>query len=317
MMKNIMFLTRVDRTQFIQRLVQYVDKHYIGSKIVLLSDNPYNAGRAYAHEFILVDRDIKSEYLKEIIVKHDITGLFVASNYDLRVLNEMASWLKEKNICYFGADDSSLSVCFSKTEMHDFLKKNNVATPKLYQIDELTQESFPLILKPDDGQGSAHVEEVNSFDMLHILCANNEKTIIQKKIDAPEYTVDCFNDFSGRLVVSVARQRINIDGAHATVCRINGDRKFVDIGNRISKGLNMFGPWNYQAFIVGDEIVVHDINPRIASGINFSIECGIDFHKYIVEYLMGNVIEMEAEHCELSWNDGILSSYTRYVPLIL
>lgn len=312
MENNILFITRVDRTYLVQKLVQYLDKNYQGIELIVASNDSFNCAMKYAHEFVNLDNNNPQQHIKQLIKNYHVGGIFVASNYDLKWILEIKTWLQKNGVKWFAPDDESLSICLSKRKAHDFLLNIGILVPDSFKIEELEDGcQFPVILKPSDGQGSVNVIEVFSIEEVLLYSNIIKDMIIQKKVVGKEYTVDCFNDFNGNMVLCVPRLRLSVMGAHAVASKIELNKNIIDIGRKIAQNLKIVGPWNFQVFIEYDKIVVHDINPRIASGINFSIESGFPFHKLIIEYLIGNSLTIDMVKCK-SIKNNVIYSYTQY-----
>lgn len=312
MRNNILFIIRVDRTYFVQKLVQYIDKKYQGKKVIVASNDPFNCAVKYAHEFVNLDDNNPQEHIKQLIEIYHVGGIFVASNYDLKWILEIKTWLQKNDIKWFAPDKETLSICLSKRKTYNLLSNIGVLVPRSFEIKELEDHSqFPVILKPSNGQGSFNVVEASSIEEVLLYNSIIKDMIIQKKIFGKEYTVDCFNDFNGKMILCVPRLRLSIAGAHAVVSKVELNKKIIETGRKISQNLIITGPWNFQVFVEHDNILVHDINPRIASGINFSIESGFPFHELIIEYLMDNWITLDKIKCKRIDND-IIYSYIQY-----
>lgn len=312
MENNILFITRVDRTYLVQKLVQYIDKNYQDKKIIVASDDSFNCAIKYAHEFVNLDNNNPEEHIKQLIKVYHVGGIFVASNYDLKLILQIKTWLQENGIKWFAPDEETLSICLSKQKSHNFLSNIGILVPPLFKIKELEDfNQFPVILKPSDGQGSFNVVEASSVEEVLLYSHVIKDMIIEKKIFGKEYTVDCFNDFNGNMILCVPRLRLSILGARASVSKIELNKNIIKTGIKLAQNLKITGPWNFQLFLEYGNILVHDINPRIASGINFSIESGFPFHKLIIEYLMGNFLRLDMAKCK-SINNNIIYSYTQY-----
>lgn len=290
-MIRILFFTRVDRTYLIQKISEYINSKNIKCELVVISDSLWNCCENHVKKYICIPPNVdKQDFVKEIIIKYNISGIFVASNYDLIHLIQMKQWLKEHQVRYYAPDERSLRICLSKVEQYYFLNENQFLTPKIYTLEEITSNKeeiiFPLILKPINGQGSRNIVEVSNLDEVKWYCKKEKDIIIQSKVYGKEYTVDCFNDFNGNLILCVPRERLVINGAHAIVAKINLNESIINMAIEMSRKLKIIGPWNFQLFEINEDFIIHDINPRIANGLIFSIESGAPFQELIVDNLL-------------------------------
>lgn len=289
-MISILFFTRVDRTYFIQKILEYIYLKHRDCKLVVISDNQWNSCRKFVEnfEYIPSNTDICS-FIKKVIKKYNVKGIFVASNYDLIYLINMKLWLKSNRIRYYAPDQKTLRICLSKMELNCFLKENDFLAPLTFTLEDVLkhgEEMFPLIVKPVDGQGSKNVIEVSNIDDLIWYCKKDSTLLIQTKIEGKEYTVDCFNDYDGELLICVPRERLIVNNGHAIAVQIKMNQELIKMASIISQKLKIIGPWNFQAFEVEGQFIIHDINPRMANGLIYSIEAGVPFDMLIVDYLL-------------------------------
>lgn len=269
-------------------------------QLVVLSDDEWNSCRSIVDHFVYLPKNEKNleGFLLNVINDFNVNGVFVASNFDLILLQNISGWLDEHQILYYGPDKTSLKMCLSKYEQHIFLKSIGVLTPRVYSYEEVMcneqKNIFPLILKPIYGQGSTGILLINDQEEL-LGKTYNEDILLQEKTEGIEYTVDCFTNERGDLLLSVPRIRTVISGAHSVVAKIQLNREIHKLALKINDNIRIFGPWNFQLFQNENGFIVHDINPRIASGIIFSLSAGAPFDEMIVNYLVKGVAETGKE----------------------
>lgn len=292
-MKTILFLTRVDRTFFIKRLLAYMNNTPMKYRLLVVSDDKWNASRALVENYIYMPPNVEQEaFLREVIEKYRVNGLFVASGLDLILLNNMRQWLVKTGVSYYSPDEASLKICLSKYEQFLFLRRIDVLTPLIYDYETVIQNGnkmFPLIIKPNCGQGSENIRLLRNIDELIEQHGYSKDMIIQKQETGIEYTVDCFTNKTGELVICVPRIRFIVSGAHTMVAKIRTNEiEILELASKLNRNLKIWGPWNFQLFKNERRLIVHDINPRIANGIVFSMQAGAKFEELIVEELLGN-----------------------------
>ena len=110
-MNSILFLTRVDRAAFIMKMKEYISESNLDCEIIIVSDNEYCCSQNIIDKFFLLpyDKHTHASYLKEIILKYNVKGFFVASNFDIEILLKLKKWLNSKDITYFSPDKKTLS----------------------------------------------------------------------------------------------------------------------------------------------------------------------------------------------------------------
>ena len=317
-MRNILFFTRVDRVALISEIRKYIEENCLNCKVVILSDNMYCPSQHFADEFILLpskNNKYISEFLKDIIIKNQIKGLFVASNFDIEFILEIEKWLINKGIVYFAPIRKTLKICISKKKIFKFLSQNKILTPCIYDYSYLLKKidiknlKYPLVLKPDIGQGSYNVHTIHNFDEFQYFYRRIEKPIIQQYISGEHYTIDCFNNLKKQLKIYVPRKRLVVERSHSSVSELINDEVIKELAFSLSNKLFITGMWNFQLIKNADGYFIYDINPRLASGLIYSIVSGIYFQKYIVDSLLGRNIS--------NWdyiipNGNVISEYKSY-----
>ncbi len=289
-MHTILFITRVDRTYFIKKLLDYARMKSV--KLIVLSDDDQNSCKLLVDNFIYMPSDInQKEFIKDIILRYSVEGIFVASNFDLLLLKRLDEWLTEKGIVYYGPKHDYIDVCLSKRKHNQLLKQLYLKSPNTYEIDDIIKQHrediYPLIIKPDYGQGSTNISLVFSLNELTKNYYNRNEFIAQEKIIGQEYTVDCFTDKAGELLLCVPRLRKKVVAGHSVISMVCFDEEIENLVEILNEKLKIFGPWNVQLFRNENGLIVHDINPRIANGIIYSLNAGAPFEKLIVDSLIG------------------------------
>lgn len=308
-MRSILFITRVDRAYFVSKLLSYIHTKTEKIDFVVVSDDQWNPCKVLVDNFVYMSPNInQEEFIIDILKKYNVKGVFVASNYDLILLKNIEFWLLEHDVSCYMPDEISLKICLSKYRQYHFLTEIGVLTPRVYDYEDILQNNqsgiFPLIVKPVYGQGSKEVVLVSSKEELKKK-AYNKDFLIQERTEGVEYTVDCFTDKNGNLLLCVPRIRESVLGAHAVAVKIQLNKEIYEVALRINANLKIYGPWNFQLFRTKNGYAVHDINPRIASGIIFSLEAGAVFDKLIIDYLLEDTTDTKKNTSYMHWvRDG-------------
>jgi carbamoyl-phosphate synthase large subunit len=181
--------------------------------------------------------------------------------------------------------------------MFKFLRKNGMPTPLIYEKSSILENidfadlNFPLVLKPDIGQGSYNVHIVNDVSEFRFFYGKIENPVIQQYVLGHHYTMDCFCDLTGQLKVCVPRKRLIVEGGSSIVSEIVNDEPIQELAYSLSNKITITGPWNFQVIMDRTGYFITDINPRIAGGLVYSIIAGVLFQKYIVDSLLGISIQ--------------------------
>lgn len=137
---------------------------------------------------------------------------------------------------------------------------------------------FPLLVKPDRGQGSSGVVVVNDLEELEQAVSSVKDPIVCEYLPGDEYTVDCFSDRDRGLLFNGARERRRTRNG-ISVNTITKDFPEVEkIALNINRALNMRGAWFFQ--IKRDrynEFSLLEVAPRIAGSMACHRVQGVNF----------------------------------------
>lgn len=159
------------------------------------------------------------------------------------------------------------------------LLNGTVPTPIVYESPDSVPE-YPVVVKPDIGQGSQGVAIVRSESELRALVSRVPGLIITEYLPGDEYTVDCFTDRERGLLFCRGRQRIRVKSGIAMNSRPVHDESFYHFARAISEKLAFHGAWFFQ--IKKDReghLKLLEVAPRIAGtmalhrvqGVNFAL----------------------------------------------
>jgi carbamoyl-phosphate synthase large subunit len=115
--------------------------------------------------------------------------------------------------------------------------------------------------------------------------------LIQQFIDAPEYTVDLFADFSGRIISVVPRERLTIIGGESFVAITRKKEDIIDETIRLAQCLNIIGHATIQCFHHDGQIKFIEVNPRYGGGANLSFVAGACTPLFLIQLLSKKVVD--------------------------
>ncbi|MBE7527841.1 ATP-grasp domain-containing protein [Nitrosomonas sp.] len=176
-----------------------------------------------------------------------------------------------------------------------------VRVPKLYNVD--TVREFPLLIKPDRGQGSQGVTLVNNRLELENALQRINDPIISEYLPGEEFTVDCFSDREKGLLFCGARVRLRMRNGIAVHTQTVDLPQASEIATRIQSVLQLRGAWFFQLKRAKDgDLALLEIAPRIAGsmsthrvkGVNFPLLTIFEHERLPIQLLMSPVkIELD------------------------
>jgi len=155
--------------------------------------------------------------------------------------------------------------------------KGIVPTPELFLTATEIQE-YPVIVKPDRGQGSSGVVKVSSEAALATALAATRDGIICEYLPGEEFTIDCFSDRERGVLYAAARQRRRIRNGisvNTVTCTLPETLTFAQ---RIGSTLGLRGAWFFQLKRTHDSrLVLLEVAPRIAGAMAAHRITGVNF----------------------------------------
>ena len=203
-------------------------------------------------------------------------------------------------------EDRVIKICHDKWQLFEFLISEGFNTPQTYLADQKTTAfPFPLIAKPRRGEGSKDLfilDNYGDWDFYKKKCPNH---VFQQRIDGKEFSVDCFFDQHGSLIVP--RERLAVRGGEVMVSRINMDAGIIDKVEALASKLGLTGPCTIQGFQdEAEKFYFTDVNLRFGSGFVHTISAGGNVPLMMFKELAGQ--ELSSERPNIT-NNSIMTRF--------
>lgn len=198
------------------------------------------------------------------------------------------------------SDFETARVMFDKIEAAKAFREASIPIPTTYTA---INAEVPAIAKPRRGSASRGIKIFNNLDELMHL-ENLSDYLVQEYItNCEEYTVDCYIDQTGRLLVDVPRIRIEVMGGEVTrtmTCRIP---ELESMSRDVIESFGLRGPVTLQFLHDLDKhrYLLMEINPRLGGGVICSIYAGAPIADYILKESLG----VPVSPCD-DWTDKTL-----------
>lgn len=239
-------------------------------------------------ENIQVPRCSDANYIQaisDIVDKHQITHIIPCNDHDLRELSCNIELLRKKNVILNGYGLNTLGL-LDKKETLDLFISNKISTP--LEISSIID--FPYVLRKEKmGSNRKFVHIVkDQLDLSNIPAEHHEDGIKTRFVDGVEFTVDviCGDDHIPLSIVP--RLRIVVINGMVHHAKIVKDdiliQKIIEVATR----LKLTGISCIQCIKDSDNgYHFIEINPRPGSGIDLSINGGINMPYIWVQYTLG------------------------------
>ncbi|MEH3882135.1 ATP-grasp domain-containing protein [Enterobacter roggenkampii] len=179
-------------------------------------------------------------HFNEIISKNDIQVVFATHDSVAVKLSK----LKNKNFYLVNGNDKTCEILRSKNKTYH-LFSTFPWCPIVYNFND-ENIVYPLICKPDEGQGGNGVTLISSKDELIAIKEQIPDMVLVEYLPGIEATIDCFTDRNGKLIYSMPRTRQRIRAGIAMQSEIFIDEELQTIAEDINQSLVFRGPWFFQ-----------------------------------------------------------------------
>ena len=197
-----------------------------------------------------------------------------------------------------------------------------VRVPRVFEsADDV--DSYPVLVKPDRGQGSQGVRVINTKDELLHATANVDDQIICEYLPGEEFTVDCFTDREHGLMYAGARSRRRIRNGISVNTVTEQLPEARQMAEEIGSALGLRGAWFFQLKRSSEgELALLEVAPRIAGAMAAHRVIGVNFpllsifeHERLDINLLVNRGEVELDRALLNRYRYEISFSTAYIDL--
>jgi hypothetical protein len=238
------------------------------------SDVSNHAPYVFARHFVIptIYESVWIDRLNQIIAEQKIDYIFPAYDDIVVALAQNASRINAKII------SSPLDTCMitrSKTLTYHYFAGKIPVPVQFADIESI--EQYPIFLKPDKGQGSAHTHIAYNKQQLACLFNQEHEHILLEYLPGEEYTIDCFSDRDQGLLFCGGRQRTRTKSGISMHSRPISEPLFNEYAQLISSELTFHGAWFFQLKKDGqDTYKLLEIAPRIAGTMALHRGLGIN-----------------------------------------
>lgn len=182
-------------------------------------------------------------YIDDLCKKNEIDFIFPAHDDVQLALAKIADKLSAKLIA---PPLETVEMCRHKALTYEHLAGADFM-PRVYSsVSEV--DTFPVIIKPDAGQGASGVALMHSREELEAeLSQRDRQQVIVEYLSGEEYTVDCFTDRHGALRYCAFRTRQRIRNGISVCSRLMpADERVREIAEYINRSMTQRGVWFFQ-----------------------------------------------------------------------
>ena len=265
-----------------------------GGKVIAVDASPHASALYFADECYLVPLSDRPEFLDVILRlcrKRGVKLLIPSRDEELPFFAEHKEKFAGIGVTVMVADKETIKICQDKKIFIEFCRDNGFATPETYEKTDLKAGvKFPVFVKPHYGKGGKQSIRIDSQAELALALKNIPGAIVQKLVDSPEYTVDLFADFSGKVISVVPRERLLVFGGESFVSRTSKNSLLIEESVRLADKLRLIGHNTIQCFLDNDTVKFIEVNPRFGGGAHLGFAAGALTPLYLVQLLKGKKV---------------------------
>lgn len=185
--------------------------------------------------------------LEEIVEKFSIDLIYPAHDQWIYNLCDFTTIGKAKVICH---PQDAIKICSFKSETYRFFQ-GKIPVPLTFTLSpELN--SFPLVIKPNRGQGAVGFRKISNIEELRAELNDYSKhsgendSVCTSFLPGAEYTVDCFSSIDSQVVYARGRLRKETINGLAILTEDYFLKEFLEYAIIISSELSLRGAWFFQ-----------------------------------------------------------------------
>jgi carbamoyl-phosphate synthase large subunit len=259
-------------------------------RIVATDASPLAAGLYRGDRGILVPLAAAPEYVDSLIMvarKEGVKAIFVGSDEELGPITESRRKIEEETgAAVIVNPPEVLSAARDKWETFVALRKlglphANSALPE--GMDSFIRENaFPLVVKPREGHGSIGFQVVRDREAAREAISFIERLgwrpVLQEFLGDgdQEFTSGVVVDARGKDVISSIAMRRTLKGGQTYKAHVDDFKDIRRSAEEIALKLGCRGPLNVQARMVGDQLKVFELNPRISASCPIRAVAGVN-----------------------------------------
>ncbi len=297
---------RVSLVELFQKAIIQLD---IKGKVFAVDLQEHAPALQAADESQVVMRVTDENYidqLLEICKINDINLIVPTIDTELSILSAASDLLSQNNIKVLVCDNDINHIFMDKRRAQSFFESNNIPTPRLYSTEEsieLTNDKYPLLLKPANGSCSIGVTKVYNKKELIFFLDYLDDPIVQEFIQGDEYTIDVLVDFLGKVQCAVPRLRIETRAGEVSKAITINDKDIIDWSYRVTELMSgVIGCVTLQCFKQKNgELKFIEINPRFGGGFPLTAAAGANYPLWILQMLSDQPIQ---EDMQAQWQDN-------------
>jgi carbamoyl-phosphate synthase large subunit len=277
------------------------------SSVIGTDYNEENPANKFCKNYI-VPRSNHPDYITAVlnlVRKHHITHIITSNDHEVRALSMYIDKLKEEEVLLNGFGINTLN-WLDKKITSELFESHGITTPTILN----STSDFPCVVRKKlVGDKQKFVFIVKSEQELpDVSIYDKQDTVITRFIEGIEYTVDVLCDENSEVLSVVPRLRRKVQHGMVHFAEIVQDVLLISKVKDLSQKLRLTGINCVQCIVQEGNYYFIEINPRPGSGIDLTINAGVNMPLIWTNLTMKNSIFIP----EPDWGLKMLRYYDGY-----
>jgi carbamoyl-phosphate synthase large subunit len=266
-----------------------------GGKVIAVDSNPHSPALYFADEHFIVTPSSAQGFddsMFSLCQRLKVSLVIPTRDEELPLLAQWKERFRTIGTEIMVAEPATIASCQDKRLFLDFCREHGFSFPRTYDASDLpTEVDFPLFLKPRFGKSGLHATRVNNSAELYSLLSQMPDAIVQTFVTSPEYSIDLFADFSGRVLSVVPRERIRVLSGESFVSKTSMNLVLINEAIRLAGQMKLMGHNTIQCFFDQGAVKFIEVNPRFGGASTLSFAAGADSPMLLLRLLAGQPVE--------------------------
>lgn len=203
--------------------------------------------------------------LRRLCELHDVKAVIPLIDPDIEVL---AAARERGELPALVPDLAMARATFDKYETHLLLERLGLPSPPTRLPDDTDDDVYPVIVKPRWGSNSRGIQHARDKAEADFFAGyTGEPVIVQRKMNGPEFSIDCLCDLDGVCLNAIPRSMTESRGGESVKGTVLGDPELIWLGRAVAEGVGARGACMVQAFRDPElGLRVTDVNVRFGGG---------------------------------------------------
>ncbi|CBL46312.1 Conserved hypothetical protein [gamma proteobacterium HdN1] len=295
-----LILSCVGRRGYLAKMFRNVDPSV---RIIGTSSLKFTPGFHDCDENYVLPPIISDEYPEAVIQlcrEKNATSLLSLYDADIDRLSRFRTEISACGTTPLLVSDPVSDRCFDKIQTAAFLGENGFSTPLTFADLESAEAAllrgsltFPLMVKPRFGFGSAHLFRAHTLEELRVFFHYRKNMIIQQLIHGQEFGIDLLSDLNGHAISVAVKRKLAMRAGETDQAISVRNEQLESLAVNIVNILGAIGPFDMDVFITEQGPCVLEMNPRFGGGYPFSHLAGADHPGKILRMLRGEALDLE------------------------